>query len=46
MKVRELLPTSWKSVVHVLVALVIIKVVMGFVEPKLPASIQPYTPYM
>jgi hypothetical protein len=44
MSVREWLPSDAKTVVRILVALVILKLVLGFVATKLPASVYPFVP--
>ena len=46
MKLREFLPTDWKQIVRILVALIIIKMIVKFTYAKLPGSIQPYIPTM
>lgn len=44
MNIRDWFPKDIKSVVRVLVVLILLKVVLGFVSAKLPASVQPYVP--
>jgi len=44
MKLREFLPTDWKQIVRILVALIIIKALVKFTYAKLPAMIQPHIP--
>jgi Tfp pilus assembly protein PilO len=44
MKLREFLPSDWKQLVRILVALIIIKVIVKATYAKLPPSVQPYIP--
>lgn len=44
MKLRDFLPTDYKQVVRILVALIIIKLIVKASYAKLPPSVQPYVP--
>jgi len=44
MNVRQFLPTDWKQLVRITVALIVIRLVVNFVGPKLPQSVSTYLP--